>query len=777
MKINLAQKIVLAIEIVVITFAVIGGVSTYYILRKSITSRINAHLESVAVLKEQNVKRFLGEVTAEIEYAARSEDTSKDLILYLREKKQEDKLMVLGHLTDLYKEKDIFSSVFVVDVTGNVLVSTLASDEGKIKSLEPYFIKAQEKTVIENFYYDVAIAAPTLIIATPIKDLSGKLIGVIVGRINISEINSLMTERSGLGSTEETFLVSSTNVVVTDLVKEPGSALKKTIFLPQIVTCLEGSSNFTGIIDYHGDAVIGYWRWIPSIDSCMVTKIDSIEAFVSVRQAEVILLGVVVALGLILGIFGYFIGRSISAPLFVLRDRAQEIAGGDYTAQVDLPLGDEIGQVATSFNEMAKRLKESYESLEINVREKTDELNKKLMEMDTKNIQMKTSEVAMLNILEDSRELEKQLAEEKKGVEQKIIERTKQLKEERAKLMASISALPRAFIIVDINNQIVAQNGKLESIFGKVEGEWDLEKIDEKLGDTFELGKKLKQVFVEKKVFDIDEFAYGAKFLRVYMAPVFDEDNILIGAVTTIKDATEARVLSRSKDEFFSIASHELRTPLTAIRGNTSMILDYYKEALKDPELMQMIVDTHDASIRLIGIVNDFLDMSRLEMGKVEYKIEDVKLLEIVNKVVKDLDENAKTKGVQLKTTGDEKVIAKADIGKVEQILFNIIGNSLKFTDAGSVTINVLGDADLAHIEITDTGKGIPLSNQGLLFHKFQQAGSSLTTREGAKGTGLGLYISKLMAEGMGGKLELVRSEEGKGSVFGITLPTKEIKK
>jgi protein-histidine pros-kinase len=114
---------------------------------------------------------------------------------------------------------------------------------------------------------------------------------------------------------------------------------------------------------------------------------------------------------------------------------------------------------------------------------------------------------------------------------------------------------------------------------------------------------------------------------------------------------------------------------------------------------------------------------------------------------------------------GSAKLEMQVDKGKLEQILINLIGNSIKFTIQGSVTVKLAQQDNQVVIKIVDTGEGIPLQNQSLLFHKFQQAGPSIMTRDGAKGTGLGLYISRLMAEGMGGKLQLDKSEPGKGSI------------
>lgn len=414
----------------------------------------------------------------------------------------------------------------------------------------------------------------------------------------------------------------------------------------------------------------------------------------------------------------------------------------------------------------------------VGVEEDVTEESKNRKKLEEFNATLRNSEAAMVNLLEDSKELEKQLATEKKGVEKKVEERTKELADEKAKLMASIGALPRAFLIVDTECKIVAQNGKLEGIFGQQNSEWSLKLIDQILGSTFKLEEKVRDVLKTKKIYDEQELQYQAKFLRIYMAPVLSQSDEIVGVVVTIKDATEARVAARSKDEFFSIASHELRTPLTAIRGNTSMMLDYYGESFKDPELKQMLNDTHDASVRLIGIVNDFLDMSRLEMSKVQFKIEAINLEEVIKEVIKEYEVTGSRQklSIELIPSSEKIPSVMADRDRLKQVFINLLGNAIKFTKEGGIKIELHPEDKNVAIWVIDTGTGIPLANQGLLFHKFQQAGSSLATRDTSKGTGLGLYISRLLAEGMGGKLELIKSEEGKGSVFGVTLPTESIK-
>ena len=266
----------------------------------------------------------------------------------------------------------------------------------------------------------------------------------------------------------------------------------------------------------------------------------------------------------------------------------------------------------------------------------------------------------------------------------------------------------------------------------------------------------------------------------------------IIGTVVLVEDITEQKVMERSKDEFFSIASHELRTPLTSIKGNASMILDFYKDAIKDPQLKEMIVDVHESSVRLIEIVNDFLDTSRLEQGKMKFEYEEVSLEEVLESVAYEMKTVLDEKKIYLKLdklTLDHLPKVWVDKNRLKQVVYNLVGNAAKFTEEGGVSISTElvgqpgGQATAQqpeHVKVTiaDTGRGMPIEAQKLLFHKFQQAGGSLITRDTTRGTGLGLYISKMIIESMGGTIALDSSEEGTGSSFSFSVPiaTEELK-
>ncbi|MDB5185665.1 MAG: hypothetical protein JWL85_188, partial [Candidatus Saccharibacteria bacterium] len=216
-------------------------------------------------------------------------------------------------------------------------------------------------------------------------------------------------------------------------------------------------------------------------------------------------------------------------------------------------------------------------------------------------------------------------------------ERTEQLHEERARLQASIESLSLGFIMTDIDNKIIVSNHAVSQILDAPRhGSWDLSDIESRFKGTLALAKICQDIVQNKHHQVKHEVSAGSKILRVLVAPITATEKI-IGTVILIQDITEEKVLARSKDEFFSIASHELRTPLTAIRGNTSMIQQYYPEQLKDPSLAEMVNDIHDSSIRLIQIVNDFLDLSRLEQGRMVYQRSAFKIDKVIEDVLYEM--------------------------------------------------------------------------------------------------------------------------------------------
>jgi signal transduction histidine kinase len=215
--------------------------------------------------------------------------------------------------------------------------------------------------------------------------------------------------------------------------------------------------------------------------------------------------------------------------------------------------------------------------------------------------------------------------------------------------------------------------------------------------------------------------------------------------------------------------SHELRTPLNAIIGYTELILDAtYGEI---PERVRGTLQRVERSGRhLLGLINEVLDLSKIEAGQFKLDTAPFSLADTAAAAVSSLESLAREKRITLTaTTSPGLPQAIADERRITQVMVNLIGNALKFTDAGEVEVRVTADADAFAVSVRDTGPGIAPEHRSRIFEEFQQADTSTTRPKG--GAGLGLAISKRIVEMHGGTLALLESEVGRGSTFGFTLP------
>jgi len=349
-----------------------------------------------------------------------------------------------------------------------------------------------------------------------------------------------------------------------------------------------------------------------------------------------------------------------------------------------------------------------------------------------------------------------------------------QIENEKARLLASINNLSLGFVMTDTDDKIIAINNISYQILKAQEGTFtNIQQMHEYLKESINIDEYYQKCKTEKAVQKVADITFRNIFLRFFFTPVIINNNC-IGVVIIFEDISEAKLLERSKDEFFAVASHELRTPLTAIRGFTSLILDNFGEQLKvNPQLVPMITNVHSSSIRLIKIVNNFLDASKLEQGKIIFNLENFSFTELVKSVVMELDPLSKEKHIYLKFENSEEAMPDvyADLERVKQIVINLVGNAIKFTEKGGITIRLEKVPDFVKIYIEDTGLGISEEYRQLLFKKFQQAGERILTRDAATGSGMGLYISKLLIEAMNGKIVVEKTKLGEGSTFAFTLP------
>ena len=241
---------------------------------------------------------------------------------------------------------------------------------------------------------------------------------------------------------------------------------------------------------------------------------------------------------------------------------------------------------------------------------------------------------------------------------------------------------------------------------------------------------------------------------------------------TIEQDNIKIKELERLKSEFLATMSHELRTHLNSITGFVSMILQGISGEINEEQRKQLSM-VHSSSVHLLNLINDILDISKIEAGRMSFSKERFNIKDVISEVVQNVSPLISKKEVKLITEiPDEIPEIYSDKRRVFQILLNLVSNAIKFTEKGEVRIKCEVDGDKLKISVSDTGKGIKEEDMETLFEAFRQISGSARRRY--QGAGLGLYLSKKLVTLLGGEI-WVESEYGKGSTFTFTLPLKSV--
>ncbi len=672
-------------------------------------------------------------------------------------------------LNKLLGRETSFRQLLLVDTNGTILThvsrlvptQTSAVLDADISSI--IAATRQNKTYVSPIYIDNSTSEPLILIATPTRDLLRDVKGAFVAEVNLKFIWDLVSQIK-VGNGGLAYVVDKSGKLLAFKDTSRVLAHEDLSALPEVREFVTGqlTKDYGIVKGIDGTSVSSDFVPLGVPDWAVVIELPLSEAYAPVFQTLGYSFLVIVISSILAVISGIYLSRRITGPLITLDQAAEAVSRGDLNASIPVLANNEIGHLAGSFNSMTTRLRDVYGNLEQKVSEKTSELSAQINETNR-------TKLAVLNLLED-------VEEEKGKAEGLVLERTKELREEKARLLSSINALSFGFVLANSKDEIILSNPALMSI---LEAQTPLRSIHDisevlKAGDSkidIDIGASCRRCMELKEPVEFKEVSYGKKFLRIQCIPV-NEGEQSIGYIFLLEDITEAKVMERSRDEFFAVASHELRTPLTAIRGNTDMILTMFADKVTDKDVREMLTDIQDSSVRLITVVNDFLEVSRLEQGKIELKIEKFPLTDIIDKTMRNLKELIRSKGLELVYVPPATApMVNADRGKVEQVLDNLVGNAAKFTKTGTITITTETMEKFVRIRVTDTGDGISEHNQARLFRKFQQAGEDMLARDVSQSTGLGLYISRLIMSNMGGEIGLEKSELGKGSTFYFTLP------
>lgn len=353
-----------------------------------------------------------------------------------------------------------------------------------------------------------------------------------------------------------------------------------------------------------------------------------------------------------------------------------------------------------------------------------------------------------------------------------------EIAQEKAEDEALLASIGDGMLATDRDGKVVLVNKIFETFLGwhshEIVGKTPAEiiTIEDENGQPVSLGQRPLTIALKegKRVTAMHYLLRkdGSKLPAIVTATPIILEKKIIGAVEILHDITREKELDQAKDEFIFMASHELRTPMTAIKGLTSMILhgDY---GVINEELKRPLENISISSNRQIRLINDLLSISRLQTGNMQYNLSNFPIKQVVDEVVESLQPIATDRGIVFKHEHIDELLVQGDTDWVKQILNNLLGNALKFTDKGSITISTRSDKDFEFVVVIDTGAGIDPNDQEKLFERFRQLGTISSKK--AIGSGLGLYISRKVARKMGGDIKLEKSLVGEGSTFVFSLP------
>jgi len=361
----------------------------------------------------------------------------------------------------------------------------------------------------------------------------------------------------------------------------------------------------------------------------------------------------------------------------------------------------------------------------------------------------------------------------------------KEVESGRAKTEALLGSIGDGVFAVNGEGQIIEFNRAASDLTGTPAAEalgrpygQVIAVVDERPGSPGTGPDPVRQAMLEGRTF---RFLRDLSLVRrdgtrlpvtVSAAPVRDQRGVVAGCIAVFSDASQEREVDRMKTEFISIASHQLRTPMSGVKGVLSLLLEDVLGPL-NPEQRKYVRRANEANERLIALVNDLLNVSRLEQGSLQLRSEPVNLAEVLQTLAAEFQPRAaqykQTLQVERDGSPDEEMVVHGDPVRLREVFLNLLDNAVKYTpESGRITLRLQASEQRVTVEVSDSGVGIPADKFPVLFQKFNRIQNPLSGRE--FGTGLGLYFARSVIELHQGSVE-VESHLGEGTTFRVTLP------
>jgi signal transduction histidine kinase len=550
--------------------------------------------------------------------------------------------------------------------------------------------------------------------------------------------------------------------------------------LPQVHALKQANAPLDIGSSLEGESVLSAAATVPRMNWLLFVEQPVSQSFGPVISLLVRLVWLFV-LGLFLCVCaGMLLARRMIVPIRAVQEGASRVAAGDFNHNIEVRTGDEVEALADEFNRMAAQLREFYARLEQKVDDRTYDLARSIREL--------------ISLEEIGRALAASL--ELGEVLQTALTRAVELAEADGGAIYSFDRERNAFNLAEAHG--------LDPSFVAALREVKLTRLDGLLGEVAEQGRTVQVPDISQVPgFPLRAATIAAGFRSALVVPLIAPDGVLGALVvesrrpgsfpankvslmqafahqsvlamrnarlfrTVEENGRQLAIASEHKSRFFANMSHELRTPLNAILGYAELLRDGLYGDLPD-RAKGVLERVESNGAHLLGLINDVLDLSKLEAGELSLVLDEYSLRAIIEQVVGATYSLAHAKGLKVEQEIEEPLpLGRGDERRLVQVLLNVLSNAIKFTDEGGVTIRARAIGDMFEIIVEDTGPGIAPEDQARIFEAFQQGDNTSTRLKG--GTGLGLSISKRFIDMHGGLIS-VASKLGEGATFTILIP------